>query len=81
LDLTKSAWTELKRLLKEYANGQELATTREGWSAFYRNMEKLVIGALEQSSQTSPVRVITQVPWAIGYGLKSLIQWASPNLK
>jgi hypothetical protein len=30
LDLTKSGWGELKRLLKEYANGQEPATHERG---------------------------------------------------
>jgi hypothetical protein len=30
LDLTKSAWGKLKRLLKEYANGQEPAIHKRG---------------------------------------------------
>jgi hypothetical protein len=30
LDLKKSGWGELKRLLKEYANGQEPATHERG---------------------------------------------------
>jgi hypothetical protein len=30
LDLIKSGWGELKRLLKEYSNGQEPATHERG---------------------------------------------------
>jgi hypothetical protein len=37
----------IKRMLKEHANGQELAThERGGGVPFYRNLEKLAVGAV-----------------------------------
>jgi hypothetical protein len=59
LNITKSGWEELKRLLKEYANGQELAThERGGWSAFYKNLEKLAVGAVKADRSNIPVRLV-----------------------
>jgi hypothetical protein len=62
LNLTKSDWRELKRLLKEYANGQELATHETGgWNTFYKNLEKLAVGAVrvDRSDMSNiPVKLV-----------------------
>jgi hypothetical protein len=55
LDLTKRGWGELKRLLKGYENGQELAPHESGGGVlFIENLKNKMLGLSDLTGWTGP---------------------------
>jgi hypothetical protein len=66
LDLTKSGWGELKRLLKEYANGQEPVAHEIGVECLLKESRKTNYW----SCQSRPVRPVWRRQTGSGHSLK-----------
>jgi hypothetical protein len=71
LDLIKSGWGELKRLVFKWSG---TSNPRErGWSDFYRNLKKLAVGAVRVDQSylsTIPVKPVWRLQTSSGHSLK-----------